>query len=113
MSEQLVMASKLDSETARIDALINKKTRFIELVTEKILAMITHSFEHQDTRRIQFQHISKIINRNVSQQDGNSYTRLGLYNRGRGAFKKEEFDNEDMGDSDFFWVEEGDLILSG
>lgn len=39
--------------------------------------------------------------------------RLGLYNRGRGIFKKPAADEEGMGDSEFFFVKEGDLILSG
>ena len=75
--------------------------------------MVTHSFEHTETRWIRLQHVCDVISRPVSQLNGESYTRLGLYNRGRGAFKKTEADNEDMGDSDFFWVEENDLILSG
>ncbi len=37
------LASYVDSETARIDALITKKTRFIELLREKRQALITHA----------------------------------------------------------------------
>lgn len=113
LTEQRDIANSLDRETTRIDAIIAKKTRFIELLNEKILSMVTHSFEHTKTRWIRLQHVCDVISRPVSQLDGESYTRLGLYNRGRGAFKKTEADNEDMGDSDFFWVEENDLILSG
>lgn len=47
------------------------------------------------------------------QQPGSSYTKLGLFNRGRGIFKRDETDTEDMGDSEFFWIQPGDLILSG
>ena len=39
--------------------------------------------------------------------------RLGLFNRGRGMFKKPAADEEGMGDSSFYSVHEGDLILSG
>jgi type I restriction enzyme S subunit len=42
-AEQLQIASSLDRETARIDALIEKKTRFIELLREKRQALITHA----------------------------------------------------------------------
>lgn len=41
--EQQVIAAHLDRETARIDALIEKKTRFIELLREKRQAIITHA----------------------------------------------------------------------
>lgn len=42
-AEQVVIAAHLDRETARIDALVEKKTRFIELLREKRQALITHA----------------------------------------------------------------------
>ena len=42
VDEQSAIAAALDRETARIDALIAKKTRFIELLKEKRQALITH-----------------------------------------------------------------------
>ncbi len=41
--EQKLIRAKIESETTRIDALITKKTRFIELLKEKRLALITHA----------------------------------------------------------------------
>ena len=41
--EQQAIASHLDRATTRIDALVAKKTRFIELLREKRQAMITHA----------------------------------------------------------------------
>ena len=43
IEEQQTIAGHLDRETARIDALIEKKTRFIELLREKRQALITHA----------------------------------------------------------------------
>lgn len=42
-SEQNYIASHLDRETARIDALVEKKGRFLELLREKRQALITHA----------------------------------------------------------------------
>jgi len=42
-SEQAKIASTLDRETKRIDSLIAKKTRFVELLKEKRQALITHA----------------------------------------------------------------------
>ncbi len=42
-AEQTAIAAALDCETARIDALIAKKTRFIELLKEKRQALLTHA----------------------------------------------------------------------
>jgi type I restriction enzyme S subunit len=41
--EQKAISACLDRETARIDALVEKKTRFIELLREKRQALITHA----------------------------------------------------------------------
>ncbi|MCY1700889.1 restriction endonuclease subunit S [Lelliottia sp. SL45] len=41
--EQATIAATLDRETARIDTLVEKKTRFIELLKEKRQALITHA----------------------------------------------------------------------
>lgn len=41
--EQQRIATQVDSEVVRIDALITKKTRFIELLKEKRQALITHA----------------------------------------------------------------------
>ncbi|MBS0570119.1 MAG: restriction endonuclease subunit S [Proteobacteria bacterium] len=43
LPEATRLADYLDRETARIDALIAKKTRFIELLAEKRQALITHA----------------------------------------------------------------------
>ena len=42
-AEQSAITAALDRETARIDALIARKTRFIELLKEKRQALITHA----------------------------------------------------------------------
>jgi type I restriction enzyme S subunit len=41
--ERSLIADRIDKETTRIDALISKKTRFIELLKEKRQALITHA----------------------------------------------------------------------
>ena len=111
--EQVAIADHLDRETARIDNLIARKTRFIELLREAIVAAATHVQVNKDTRWVRLKHVCEQIFRPVEQLAGETYTKLGLYNRGRGIFKKNATDTEDMGDSDFHWVNDGDLIISG
>ncbi len=55
-SEQAKIIAALDRETARIDAIITKKTCFIELLKEKRSALITHA-------------VTKGINPNVKMKD--------------------------------------------
>jgi type I restriction enzyme S subunit len=56
LTEQRDIANSLDRETARIDAIIAKKTSFIELLKEKRSALITHT-------------VTKGINPNVKMKD--------------------------------------------
>ncbi len=54
--ERQSIASHIERETARIDALVEKKTRFIELLREKRQALITHA-------------VTKGLNPNVKMKD--------------------------------------------
>lgn len=111
--EQATIAAALDCETARIDALIGKKTRFIELLKEKVIATAMTEQMYGDGEHIRLRHLVQIISRPVQLINEDEYIALGLYNRGRGLFHKPPTLGKDIGDSDFFYVEEGDLILSG
>ncbi|MBB5373396.1 restriction endonuclease subunit S [Acidocella aromatica] len=113
LPEQKRIAAILDRETARIDALIAKKTEFIELLKKKIAALASQPPDSPNLKWVRLSHVCEVVSRPVLQQVGSSYTKLGLFNRGRGIFKRDETDTEDMGDSEFFWIQPGDLILSG
>ncbi|MGE4458149.1 MAG: restriction endonuclease subunit S [Stenotrophomonas sp.] len=113
LDEQRIIADHLDRATSRIDTLVAKKTRFIELLQEEVISLATSCQAADSTRWIRLRHVSDIQSRPVDMQSGDKFTRLGLYNRGRGIFKKDSADTEDMGESSFHWVEDGDLILSG
>ncbi|MEI7732027.1 MAG: restriction endonuclease subunit S [Verrucomicrobiota bacterium] len=111
--ELMQILAFLDRETAKIDELVAEQKRLMELLTEKVKALVLSSFDMPDTKHQRFGSVAEVISRPVTQQDGEEYTRIGLYNRGRGLFHKDASEKDDMGDSDFFWVESGDLIISG
>jgi type I restriction enzyme S subunit len=54
-----------------------------------------------------------VINRPISRSGNTQYNKVGLYNWGRGMFKYDEELGDELGDSEFSFIEEGDLILSG
>lgn len=112
-NEQAQILATLERETARIDSLIQKKTRFIELLKEKVIATAMTEQMYGDGEHIRLRHLVQIISRPVQLISEDEYIALGLYNRGRGLFHKPPTLGKDIGDSDFFYVEEGDLILSG
>ncbi len=113
LEEQQKIANFLDHETAKIDELIKKQENLIDLYGERINALVSAGLESPHAKYIRFMHACDVMSRPIFQSGTNGYKPLGLYNRGRGIFIKEERDAEDMGDSDFFWVKSGDLIFSG
>lgn len=113
VEEQQRIANYLDRETAKIDELIQKQEDLIQLYGERINALVLEGLKNSSAKYIRLMHASENVFRPVSQEEDASYRPLGLYNRGRGIFIKEERDTDDMGDSNFFWVKSGDLIFSG
>ena len=111
--EQTAIAAFLDRETGKIDGLVAEQRRLMELLNEQIISLVLSSFHAPETTELRLSEASTIISRPVIQQADESYTRIGLFNRGRGLFHKDASEMDDMGESDFFWVEEGDLIISG
>lgn len=112
-AEQLAITAFLDRETAKIDTLIAKQECLIDLLTERIDSLVMSSITSSTTKELRLEHTATSIARPVTQKEGEIYTPIGLFNRGRGLFHKEAREMADMGDSDFFWIEAGDLILSG
>jgi type I restriction enzyme S subunit len=110
---QGLIAEFLDHEISRIDYLIDKKQNFAGLLQDKLEAIVHEGIVSPDTEVLRFKYVSNRVVRPVKIGEGDSFIRLGLFNRGRGIFKKPETLEDDMGDSSFFWVESGDLILSG
>ena len=113
LPEQTQIAAFLDRETAKIDELVAEQRRLMELLNEEIISLVLSSFRAPETRELRLSEVSTIISRPVIQKADESYTRIGLFNRGRGLFHKDASEMDEMGESDFFWVEEGDLIISG
>ena len=108
---QRAIAAFLDRETARIDELIAKKERQIELLQEKRAALIHEAIQESETRNLRLGAVSDQVFRAVNRRDEECYVPIGLYNLGRGIFHKEPTQGTDLGDSDFYWIEADDLVL--
>ena len=110
---QKAIADFLDRETARIDQLIEKKQRMISLLQPRWESLFHVGWEDTSKERVRFKFIAIRSQRQIRLEETDEFTPLGLYNRGRGYFKKTPSPGHELGDSTFFWVQEGDLILSG
>lgn len=113
LAEQITIASFLDRETAKIDALVAEQEKLIGLLKSRLSAAVFQSTQDAPTRPLRLEHVVDVISRPATLTVGSLYEPLGLFNRGRGLFHKELRPHDEMGDSDFFWVADGDLIISG
>ncbi|WP_299651381.1 restriction endonuclease subunit S [uncultured Jannaschia sp.] len=110
---QKVIADFLYQETARIDQLIERKQGFLFTISERLEALVAEALKCDTLNWVRFERLAERVLRPVLLSEHQELVRLGLFNRGRGIFKKPAADEEGMGDSDFFFVRNGDLILSG
>lgn len=110
---QTAIADFLDLETARIDSLVKKKKRFLKLTAQRVDALVDKAISDPSIPRVRFENVVSRMLRPVILSEHEELVRLGLYNRGRGIFKKPAADETSIGDSSFHFVRNRDLILSG
>jgi type I restriction enzyme, S subunit len=113
LKEQQAIANYLDMATFKIDSLIAKQEKLKELLKEKRQATVDAIIHEQSTIYKRMGWVTNRVYRPVSRIADKQYIALGLYNRGRGLFHKLPKEGSELGDSDFYWTQEGDLILSG
>lgn len=109
--EQEKIFQFLDHETAKIDTLIAKQQELINLLKEKRLALVHLAVEN--SKEIRIENCVNVVSRPIRKGEDELYVPIGLFNRGRGIFHKDPTLESDLGDSEFFYVKENDLIFSG
>lgn len=113
LTEQLQIVSFLDDKIQKIDSLIQQKEKKIELLTEKRLKLVEEVLLNPNTKRIRLEHVVNLIKRPIEREENKIYTKIGMYNWGRGIFKYPSELGSELGDSSFNYLEERDLLLSG
>ncbi len=111
--EQAVIVRFLDHANKRIDDYIRAKKKLIRAASEVRASMTEEVIRSSGGPLSRLSLVATLVSRPVTREAGRTYVRLGLKNRGRGVFHKPPLLGEHLGDSDFFWVEPGDLIISG
>ena len=130
--EQRAIAAFLDGKTARIDALVAKKERLIELLQEQRTALITRAVTKgldrnaavTETGSVVFpqiptewqlrklRHIVTRVKRPVKVDPDVEYREIGIRSWGRGIFHKEAVRGALLDDKSVFGIEPGDLVLN-
>ena len=113
LKEQNKIVNFIDNATCKIDTLIQKQQNLIELLKEKRQAAVENIIMQDHIISMRLGMVVDQIFRPVDRKIDEFYVALGLYNRGRGLVHKEPKEGEALGVSDFFWLQNGDLILSG
>jgi type I restriction enzyme, S subunit len=113
LPEQAAIVRFLDHADRRIRRYIRAKQKLIKLLEEQIKVRASIAMRNPATRQERLGGIAKQELRPVARVNDRFYTPLGLFNRGRGLFHKSQVVGGELGDSIFFWVEPGDLVISG
>ncbi|UYI50191.1 restriction endonuclease subunit S [Vibrio natriegens] len=111
--EQKKIVDFLEQEISKINLLIAKQELLVKLLQEKRWGLVSEAVNSSDVQAYRIGHVTEQMLREYQHIQDQEVITLGLYNRGRGIFEKEPKLSQDLGDSDFYYVEEGDLILSG
>ena len=111
--EQAAIVRFLDHADRRIRRYIRAKQKLLALLQEERKKATIEAIHSPNTTSQRLEVVATLIKRPIKRTSDKQYTPIGLYNRGRGIFRKETRRGSDLGDSDFFWIEEGDLVISG
>jgi type I restriction enzyme S subunit len=111
--EQEAILRFLGYADRRIRRYIRAKQDLLKLLVERRQAITESALHLASCRSLRIESAVDRIERPIDRQEEQIYTPIGLYNRGRGVFHKTPTKGIDLGDSTFFWIEEGDLVLSG
>ena len=113
LEEQATIVRFLDHADELINRYISAKERLIALLEEQRHAETALAMASSTSRHIRLEVVADAVPKPIQRTATSEYTPIGLFNRGRGAFIKDTVKGSELGDSDFFWISEGDLIISG
>jgi len=113
LPEQAAIARFLDWANGRLERAIRAKRKELALISEMLSVAMERALQLKGARRLRLSTVAEVVSRPIARRATETYTRIGLYNRGRGLFHKAAVEGAQLGDSDFFWIEEGDFVISG
>ncbi len=132
LDEQRAIAAFLDRETAKIDALMAKKERLIELLQEKRTALITRAVTRslnlpadaratgsrvfpvvpKDWKLWKIRRLIRQVKRPVVVRPDKDYREIGIRSWGKGIFHKDPVRGVLLGEKSIFRPEPGDFVLN-
>jgi type I restriction enzyme S subunit len=111
--EQAAIVRFLDHADRQINRYIRAKHKVLTLFAEERERETNDAIRMSGVREMRVSDATAVVARPIDRQDSTNYTPVGLFNRGRGIFHKPATPGAELGDSTFYWIEDGDFILSG
>jgi type I restriction enzyme S subunit len=111
-AEQAAIVRFLDHWNRHLEKVIRTKRKQFTLISEMLMS-VTQEAMATSKKKVRIWSGVEIMSRPVDRSSRPAFVRVGLYNRGRGIFQKPASPGDELGDSDFYWIEEGDLVISG
>ena len=113
LPEQRAIVRYLNYVDRRIRRYVAAERKLITLLEEERRNATEEAIQSPGATKRRLELLADLVERPVARTSDETYTPIGLYNRGRGIFRKEPRSGDELGDSSFFWVKEGDLVISG
>lgn len=110
--EQTQIVRFLDFQTFQINELVKSNKKQIELLVEYLKATF-RKVSQKATRRIKIKRLVSLQQNFITPDAKKYYCKTGMYNRGRGIFRRQAVLGENLGDSKFQWVQKNCVMLSG
>lgn len=112
-AEQDQIVAYLRVQDVQIARFIKAKRELIQLFAERRMTLTCEAISSEDTQFHRFDTIASLLDCPIDRKNSETYTPIGLFNRGRGIFQKPSTTGKELGDSTFYSIKEGDLIFSG
>lgn len=111
-AEQDKIVRFLDKKAAEIDAVMEIRQKQL-LDMQELVARQFHDIVKHTTAKIRLKHLVTLLQDFIEIDPEATYIKTGMYNRGRGIFRREPMQGKDMGDSSFQRIQSGCVMISG
>jgi type I restriction enzyme, S subunit len=113
IAEQDKIVAFLQAQDAQYARYMKAKRGVVDLLAEMRSARADQAIKSSGTQQIRLDRLLRLVSNPIRRIPNETYTPIGLKNRGRGIFQKPPCLGADLGDSIFFPVDEGDFVFSG
>ncbi|RKF30219.1 hypothetical protein BCY89_20695 [Sphingobacterium siyangense] len=111
--EQIAISQFLNYKVAKINRFVQQKRQILALYTERRKSLTRNIINSKGVKYLRLNSVAKLIERPIERLDNDIYTPIGVFNKGRGLFHKPPTLGKELGDSSFYYLKKGDVILSG